>query len=392
MRPSLSASTINHRNPEKITAMKKLYTAKDIETLIRSGEDPSLIPEDAMLTPSAKDVLRQTRNRPGGAGSAGVNRVSARPGPSGSPADPDNEFKWEPGRDPGTSREIERFFNSQAIETIKRRMVDIGDRLWKRGYVDGNGGNLTVRVGDNLFLCTPTLVSKGYMTTEDIGLIDFEGKQLAGSRKRSSEALTHLAIYKRQPKARSCCHAHPVHATAFAVAGVRPPTCHIPEAEVFLGPIGLAEYQTPGTPANAEVVGEAALDHNSILMVNHGVITWGKDIEDAYWKMENTDAYCQTLWVASFLKGGELKSISGSQARELIELRKSLGMDDPREELKECELCDSGDFRPGVMCPLPDDLSRTSRDSDAADYNPEAEAVVKAVTDQIMETLKKNTN
>lgn len=369
--------------------MKKLYTARDIEALLRSGDDLSLIPEGAMLTPSAKDLLRQNRNRigrslvaTGGAGSAG----------GGTPIVPDFEFKWEPGQDPKSSRDIERFFRSPAIETIKQRMVDMGDRLWKRGYVDGNGGNLTARVGDNLFLCTPTLVSKGYMTTEDIGLIDFDGKQLAGSRKRSSEALTHLAIYRRQPKAKACCHAHPVHATAFAVAGVTPPTCHIPEAEVFLGPIGLAEYQTPGTPANAEVVGAAAVEHNAILMVNHGVITWGKDIEDAYWKMENTDAYCQTLWVASFLKGGEMKSISGAQARELIELRKSLGMDDPREGLKECELCDSGDFRPGVMCPLPAAPSGGKVAPPPGERSPEAEALVTTITDQIMAMLHSTQN
>lgn len=363
--------------------MKKLYTARDIETLLRSGEDPSLIPEGAMLTPSAKDLLRQNRLRPGNTGGA-TNRTRVKN--AAGPIVPDFEFKWSPGQDPKSSREIERFFHSSAIETIKQRMVDIGDRMWKRGYVDGNGGNLTVRVGDNLFLCTPTLVSKGYMTTEDIGLIDFDGKQLAGTRKRSSEALTHLAIYRSQPKAKACCHAHPVHATAFAVAGVTPPTCHIPEAEVFLGPIGLAEYQTPGTPANAEVVGKAAVEHHAILMVNHGVITWGKDIEDAYWKMENTDAYCQTLWVASFLKGGELKSISGAQARELIDLRKSLGMDDPREGLKECELCDSGDFRPGVMCPIPPAAARPDP-SAAPARHPEAEAAVATITDQIMEML-----
>ena len=364
--------------------MKTLYTAKDIEAMLRNGEDLSSIPDSAKLTPSAKDLVRQAK---GGTLSTRGSGASPSLHSIPEPIVPDYEFRWEAGQDPKTPQDIQKFFFSKPIEELKARMADIGDRIWRRGYVDGNGGNLTIRVGDNLFLCTPTLISKGYMTAEDMCLVDFEGKQLAGTRKRTSEVLTHLAIFKKQPKAKATCHAHPVHATAFAVAGVTPPTCHIPEAEVFLGPIGMAEYQTPGTPANAEVVGNASLDHNSILMVNHGVITWGKDIEDAFWKMENTDSYCQTLWIASFLKGGELKSITGSQAKELIEIRKTLGMDDPREGLKECELCDSSDFRPGVMCPAPQISSASPSTSQTGSRNEEAEALVQVLTDQIMETL-----
>jgi L-fuculose-phosphate aldolase len=271
--------------------MKKLYTAKDIEALLQEGGDPSLIPEGAMLTPSAKDLLRGVRGK-GSAPTGRGPRSSFVPSAPREPIVPDYEFKWETGKDPKTSREIDRFFHSGPIQTLKERMAEIGDRMWKRGYTDGNGGNLTIRVGDNLFLCTPTLISKGFMTADDMCLIDWDGKQLAGSKKRTSEALTHLAIYKRQPKCKACCHAHPPHATAFAVAGVRPPTCLIPEAEVFLGPIGVAEYQTPGSPANAEVVGEAAVEHNAVLMINHGVITWGRTsrMPSGKWKIPTPTA------------------------------------------------------------------------------------------------------
>ena len=96
---------------------------------------------------------------------------------------------------------------------------------------------------------------------------------------------------------------HPVYGTAFAVAGVTPPACLIPEPEVFLGEIGFASYQTPGSPENATEVGRLAQKHQSILMQNHGVICWGKDVEDAYWKMENTDAFCQTVAVTMQIGG-----------------------------------------------------------------------------------------
>ncbi|MDR1816828.1 MAG: class II aldolase/adducin family protein [Puniceicoccales bacterium] len=222
-------------------------------------------------------------------------------------------------------------------------MCDIGRRMWQREFTDGNGGNMTIRVGDDLFLTTQTLISKGFMTPETIALVDGTGRQLAGKFKRTSECLTHLAIYRNQPSARATCHAHPVHATAFAVAGLQPPVGMIPEAEVFLGQIGLAPYHTPGTPALAEEIGRASRRHYSILMVNHGVITWGDHIEDAYWKMENTEAYCKTIHIATTLGGG-LGTINAAQMRDLIALRKSLGMSDYRETFSDSQLLDNSAF------------------------------------------------
>src|SRR5690606_40082902 len=116
-----------------------------------------------------------------------------------------------------------------------------------------------------------TLISEGFMPAADLCLIDREGRQLAGTRNRTSEAMTHLGIMKRQPDAKACVHAHPPHATAFAVAGIRPPSCLIPEAEVFLGQIGYAPYRTPGTPDIADVVGECGRDHQCVIMENHGI-------------------------------------------------------------------------------------------------------------------------
>jgi len=255
---------------------KNVFTAAAMEAFLKSGKTAADLPQGALLTPSAKDVLRDGVGpvRAGGASSSG-------PAVPATPILPDYEYHWTPGQDPKTPAEIQAFFDSPAIVAIKHRMVDIGRRMWTRNYTDGNGGNLTIRVGDNLVLCTPTLVSKGFMTMEQMCLVDMEGKQLAGKYKRTSECMTHLAIMKRQPKCKACCHAHPPHGTAFAVAGVRPPTCMIPEADVFLGEIGLAEYGTPGTPEVADNVGRIGVDHMAVLMINHGVITWGKDVEDA---------------------------------------------------------------------------------------------------------------
>jgi L-fuculose-phosphate aldolase len=358
----------------------RVFTAADIEAHLKSGKSAADLPKGAVLTPSAKDVLR---DGPGPV-RAGAAQASATPAAHAEPILPDYEYHWTSGKDPKSPAEIQAFFHSPAITELKHRMVDIGKRMWNREYTDGNGGNLTIRVGDNLVLCTPTLVSKGFMTVEHMCLVDMEGVQLAGKYKRTSECMTHLAIMKRQPKAKACCHAHPPHGTAFAVAGVQPPTCMIPEAEVFLGQIGLSKYETPGTPANAVAVGDAAVDHMAVLMVNHGVITWGKDIEDAYWKMENVESYCKTIWVASQLNGGRLLTITGGQARELIELRKTLGMDDKRAAWQECQLCDNAEFSPGTVCQIPD----KSTPAGSAKLDPEAEKLVQVLTEQIMASMK----
>ncbi|HVS54125.1 MAG TPA: class II aldolase/adducin family protein [Opitutaceae bacterium] len=361
--------------------MAKVITAREAEELFLKGEPP---PAGAILTPSARDIFGGRTSK---APTARIGGATAAPAKSAEPSTPDYEFKWTPGTDPKTPADLQKFFNSPALHVLKERMCDIGRRLWQRDYTDGNGGNITIRVGDNLALCTPTLICKGFMKPEDMCLVDLDGKQLAGTRKRTSEAMTHFGIMKRQPAAKSCVHAHPPHATAFAIANVGIPYCLIPEAEVFLGKIGIAKYQTPGTPANADEVGEVGKEHQAVLMQNHGVIVWGKDVEDAYWKMENIDSYCRTIWIATGLGGG-LHRFTGGQAKELIDLRQKLGMPDPRAGLKECELCDSAEFRPGVVCHTtvnPSSPSSASAPGEPAD--PQVEAIVAKITEQILKQL-----
>lgn len=359
--------------------MKKVYTAKDIQALIESGQSLNTIPEGSVLTPSAKDAISDFKKKAPSAAKQSKGRTE--------PIVPDYEFKWKKGADPKTPEAIEAFFNSPELSVLKERICDMGRRIWEKNYCDGNGGNITIRVGDNLVLCTPTLISKGFIEMDDVCMVDLDGNQVAGTRKRTSEVNTHLAIMKATPDAKSCVHAHPIHATAFAIAGVKPPTCLIPEPEVFLGEIALAHYETPGTPENAKAVGALAPNHQSIIMQNHGVICWGKDVEDAYWKMENTEAYCNTVYIASQLGHG-LNTYGGNKLQELIAIRRSLGMPDQREGLKECELCDNSEFQPGVVCV--NSSGCDCEDDDKSSQNVEtdqAEAVIQKVTDLIMRQL-----
>ena len=140
-------------------------------------------------------------------------------------------------------------FRSPDAEALKAEIVCVGRKLWGRQYVDGNGGNITVRVGSKYVLCTPTLLSKGDLETDDICLCDLDGNILAGDRTLTSELLLHLEIYKANEKARAVVHCHPPYATAFAMTGTAPPLGLIPEYEVFIGPAAVAPYETPGTQA-----------------------------------------------------------------------------------------------------------------------------------------------
>jgi L-fuculose-phosphate aldolase len=342
--------------------MRTIISAREIEDLLRNGGDLRSLPTDAIFTPSARDLLRDAEN------SNGSRPDLAKPNQNNS-------------NGTAASSKIEALFNSPEVHALKLQICDVGRRLWARAYVDGNGGNIAVRVAENVVLCTPTLVSKGFMKPEDLCFVDLEGNQLAGTKKRTSEILMHLQIMKRQSRAVATVHCHPPHATAFAVAQVEPPTCMIPEIEVFIGKVPIAPYRTPGTPEMGKLVADLSDNHNTILMANHGVVSWShNNVEDAYFKMEIIEAYCRTVVVAAQL-GTPLKTFSQGHLQDLLKIKQTLGIPDPRIGLKECELCNNDEWRPGVACAVPPkQIGDTPADG-------QAEALVQAITDQIMSRL-----
>lgn len=346
--------------------MRKVITEKDILEMQGRGQDLKALPADALFTPSARDLLRNLDALPAAAAPAGRNGSNLR----------------------GDS-EVERIFNSPEARKIKEEICDIGRRLWQRAYVDGNGGNISYRIGENLALCTPTLVSKGFMKPEDICLVDLDGNQKAGVKKRTSEILMHLQIMKAQPKAKAVVHCHPPYATGFAVAGVKPPTCMIPEIEVFIGEVPIAPYMTPGTPELGKHIASMTEHHNTILMANHGVVAWSNTVEDAYFKMEIVEAYCRTVLVAAQL-GQPLKTFKAEHLQDLLTIKKTLDIPDRRHGLKECELCDNDEWRPGVSCAIPPRNDNGNGNGSAPrDTDDEAERLVHSVTDQILQQLKR---
>src|SRR5581483_8514152 len=153
----------------------------------------------------------------------------------------------------------------------------------------------------------------------------------------TSEILLHLSIYKTRPDIKAAVHCHPPHATAFAVAHEPIPKCILPEVEVFLGEIPIAVYETPGGQKFADTIVPYVKDCNTIILANHGTISFGPDLEKAYWNTEIVDAYCRILILARQL--GRINYFTPQQTRELLDLKKRLGYDDPRFREENCDLC-----------------------------------------------------
>lgn len=220
-------------------------------------------------------------------------------------------------------------YQSFEAEALRDEIIRTGRKLWERQYVDGNGGNISCRIGDDYVLCTPTMISKGDMTPADICLSDIEGNIVAGNRLRTSELLLHLEIYRANPRARAIVHCHPPYATAFSLTGTPPPIGLISEYEIFIGPAALARFETPGTQAFAETVLPFVQDHNTILLANHGIVCWSDTITHAEWLVEILESYCKTCVVASQI-GKPLVPIPDTKIREILDLKRHLGFPDAR--------------------------------------------------------------
>lgn len=361
----------------------KLFAQNDATAFVRTGAREFRFNRDIRLTPGARDILVE----------AGIKVVFDANASSngGGPAAPaaKSEAAAAPAPVSGAKVDVQALFNSAEAKKLKEDICEMGRRCWLRDYNDGNGGNISARLGD-YFLCTPTGISKGFMKPEQVCMVDGDGNQVAGNGKwkRTSEILSHLGIYRTVPAAASVCHAHPIHATAFAMAGIEPPQCLIPEVEVFVGTIPLAEYKTPGSPQMNELLGKLAPQHQAILMGNHGVITWGTSVEDAYFKMEITDSYCRTLWVATQLPS-KRTVIPPDEVKKLIEIKQKLGLPDERHGLKAAQLCDCDPW--DQMSDRPQTVATPAGGASIDKMtNAELESMVQKLTDQVIAALGKS--
>ncbi len=201
--------------------------------------------------------------------------------------------------------------------------------MYERAFVVANEGNLSIRIGPDEILCTPSMHSKGYLTEPSLVTVNGNGEPIDGENRPSSEVLLHLEVYRRRPDVTCVVHCHPPHATAFAIAREAIPVGVTPEAELFLGEVPIAPYATPGTPALAESIAPFVMHTNVLLLANHGTLSYDAVPEHAFWWTEILEKYCQTLLMARSLGGPA--SLTDAQMREVIAQKVGVwGKPDPR--------------------------------------------------------------
>src|SRR5215471_19742334 len=217
--------------------------------------------------------------------------------------------------------------STRAEEQIRAEIVEVGRRLYSRGFVASNDGNISARLDDHRLITTPKSVSKGFMTPDMMVVVDNDGRKVAGDRDPSSELPMHLEIYRQRPDVNAVVHAHPPTATGFAVAGIPLTRAVLAEVVTTLGSIPIAEYGTPSTAELPEAVRKYIKAHDGMLLANHGAVTCGKDVMSAYYKMETIEHFAKISLVARLLGGENL--ISREEVDRLQGLRGMYGIAAP---------------------------------------------------------------
>ena len=208
---------------------------------------------------------------------------------------------------------------------IKQEMCEIGRRVYNRGMVAANDGNFSVKLSDDEFLCTPTGVSKGFMTPEFICKVNAKGEVLEANEgfRPSSEVKMHMRIYEKRPDVKAVVHAHPMYATSFAIAGKPLMDPIMPEAVISLGGVPLAKYGTPGMEVPDSIEGFLD-DYDAVLLENHGALTYSDSLLNAYYKMESVEFYARLMYQAQMLGGAKI--IPPEKVEELYETRRRMNV------------------------------------------------------------------
>ncbi|MFO1445643.1 class II aldolase/adducin family protein [Bacillus sp. Bva_UNVM-123] len=261
----------------------------------------------------------------------------------------------------------------------KKWICEIGRRIYSKNFVAANDGNISVKVGPNTILTTPTGVSKGFLTPDMMVKMDLSGKILSGKMKPSSEVKMHLRVYNENPEVNAVVHAHPPVATSFAIAGISLDKPVSPEAVVLLGTVPVAPYATPGTQEVPDSIAPYCKDYNAVLLANHGALTWGKDIIQAYYRMESLEHYALMLMYSNNIinKANELNC---SQISDLITMREKMGI-----TTGGVPQCDNNSYQQHTT----QSAAKINQHAEMSNKDELIESIVRKVTQEVLKTLTK---
>jgi L-fuculose-phosphate aldolase len=225
-------------------------------------------------------------------------------------------------------------------ELARRQIVQVGRRMYERGYIAGTDGNISVRLSDEQLLITPSGVHKGDLTESDLVLTDLQGQLLAGSRRPSSEIMMHLLCYQVRPEVGAVVHAHPVYAVALALSGLSLANCILPESCLSLGFILTAPYSTPGTEEVPQALHDLVVRADAILLDRHGSLTVGPNLTVAYNRLETVEHSAKITHAARCL--GEVSPLSERQVEKLRQVAERYGWATIPKGCEECNACPNG--------------------------------------------------
>lgn len=282
---------------------------------------------------------------------------------------------------------------------VKKEICEIGRRIYQDGFVAANDGNISVKIDDDTYFTTPTGVSKGYMTPDMICKVDGKGvpKESTGKYRPSSEFKMHLKVYQERPDVKAVVHAHPPIATSFAIAGIALDKLIMPEAIIFLGAVPIAQYGTPSTMEIPESLEPYIQDYDAILLANHGALSFGCDLNTAFFRMESTEFYAKLTYYATMLGGA--KEIPCGEVKKLIDLRKQFNVPGRHPMEKLCPGC----YEDGTCEMSPTDANAKAGVESPAAYHgfqplpsqvcgtesKDMEKIVAEVTKRVLEKYKK---
>lgn len=233
----------------------------------------------------------------------------------------------------------------------RQQIVDIGRLMYQKGWVAANDGNISVRLDEKRVLATPTGVSKGMMSPDDLIVCDMQGNKLEGPRERTSEILMHMTIYGMRPDIKAVVHSHPPVSTGFAVAGRALNMALLPEVIVGLGCIPLAGYGLPGTPELSAALAPYIPTYDALLMANHGAVAYADDLYKAFFKMETVEHSARITLVAELLGGA--KPLPRAEVDKLFDSRSRYGVQSKAIAAPGCPVPAEDAATGAVACALP---------------------------------------
>lgn len=208
----------------------------------------------------------------------------------------------------------------------KKMILEIGRRMYMKNFVAANDGNISCRVDDETIWTTPTGISKGFMSEDDMVKMRLDGTIIKqGKREPSSEVKMHMRIYKERKDAGAVCHAHPPVSTSFAVAGIALNQAIYPEAIVNLGTVPCVHYEVPGSQRLPNSIAPYIRDYNALLLSNHGAVTWGTSLMEAWYRLESLEHYAMIIMYTCHIIG-KANILSCDQVNDLIQIRKKMGI------------------------------------------------------------------